>query len=148
MVVSFPGEWVAPFPYAPIGDAAGGQMRKRRNIRKTESHQIWELQRPRLGNVSKCCTADVAIIRRVGQFADAHAIQDNPDDAFKIRHRQTSFADLAISPNFLAFCSPHSSTNASVPVAYAAVIETVDHLGEGQYPREPTVYFSTAELFS
>jgi hypothetical protein len=36
--------------------------------------------------MSKRISADIAIIARVGKFADAYAVQYNPNDPVKYRH--------------------------------------------------------------
>ena len=60
---------------------------QRRDIRQSKPHQIWNLQGPRFRDVSEGISSHVAIIRRIRQFADAHAIQDNPEDSVvRIHH--------------------------------------------------------------
>jgi hypothetical protein len=61
-------------------------MGQRGNIRKAKSQKVWQEQRAGLRNVSKRGPAHVAIISGVGQFADADAVQDDPDDAFEWCH--------------------------------------------------------------
>ena len=69
-----------------LPEGAGGmsgrvKMRERLYVREAEAHEIRQMQRARARDVAQRVAADVAVVGRVRQLADAHAIEDDPDDA-------------------------------------------------------------------
>src|SRR4029077_14148644 len=63
-------------------------MFQRRDVRQTQSHQVWDFQRARFRNMPKCVAARVAIVRRGRKFPDSHAIQHDPENSFEFFHRR------------------------------------------------------------
>jgi hypothetical protein len=58
---------------------------KRFDVREAQAHQIGEMQRAQAGDVSERVAAYVAVVGGVGEFADADAIEDDPDYVCEIR---------------------------------------------------------------
>ena len=56
-------------------------MRERRDIGKAEPHQVGQRERPKLRDVPERVAPDIAIFGGVGQFANAHAIEHDPNDS-------------------------------------------------------------------
>ena len=81
VVVSLPGETVTPLPYAAGGTRGRREMVERLDIGEAEADQIRNAQRTRARDVAERVAAHVAVVRGVGQFADADAIEHDPDDA-------------------------------------------------------------------
>ena len=86
MVVSLPGERVAPFPKAAVGASGGVKVFQRRDVGEAHSNQIRNLSGAGLRDVAERVAADVAVVGGVGQRADADAVEDDPDDAFEWWH--------------------------------------------------------------
>ena len=53
-------------------------------LRKPKFLQRRQSQRTRFRDVTQRVAADVAVVRRVGQLANAHAVENNPNHAFEI----------------------------------------------------------------
>ncbi len=60
-------------------------MCERLDIREAEAHEIRQLQRARARDVAQRVAAHVAVIGGIGQLADAHAIEHDPDHPVKMR---------------------------------------------------------------
>jgi hypothetical protein len=61
-------------------------LSERRDVPEAKFLQRRQSQGTRFRNMPKRVAANVAIIRRVRQLTDAHAVENNPDNAFKTRH--------------------------------------------------------------
>ena len=62
------------------------EMSERSNIGEPQFYQRRYVQGSRLGNVAEGIAADVAVGSSVREFADADAVEDNPDYASEIWH--------------------------------------------------------------
>jgi hypothetical protein len=60
-------------------------VRERLDIGEAEANEIRNFERARASDVAQGVATDVAIGGSVRQFADAHAIEHNPDYAVKMR---------------------------------------------------------------
>jgi hypothetical protein len=60
-------------------------------------------QWPRFGNVAKRVAANILVGGGIGEFADAHAIQNNPKHALESRHNWTPPASFAETLSQRAF---------------------------------------------
>ena len=69
MVVSFPGEARAQRP----------------DICESDPAQIRKLQFSLLGNITESVASRVAVLPGVGHFADANAVEDDPDNTLESR---------------------------------------------------------------
>jgi hypothetical protein len=58
-------------------------MRERGDVGKTETNEIWDLQRAGASNVAESVAAGVAVVGGVRQRAKADRIEHNPDDAIE-----------------------------------------------------------------
>jgi len=61
---------------------------ERRNFSKTQPDQIWQRHGPRFRDVPESVATGVVVLRGIGQRANSHAIQHNPEDSSKRRHGQ------------------------------------------------------------
>src|SRR5882762_3034735 len=61
-------------------------MLQRRDVRQSEAHQIRDLQRPRFSDMSKRVPAHVAILRRIRELSNPHAIQHDPENSLEFPH--------------------------------------------------------------
>jgi hypothetical protein len=61
-------------------------MRERRDIRQAQAHKIIEMQRPRFRDVSERASSHVAVIGGIGQRADPHAVEHDPNNAIEWVH--------------------------------------------------------------
>ena len=59
-------------------------MPQRFDVRKSQADQIRKIERTRSSHVAKRVASHVAVVSRVGEFADSNAIQDDPDYPFKM----------------------------------------------------------------
>ena len=75
------------FAVAALRTRRRRQVIERGDIRKSEAHKVRQRQRARFSDVAERVAAHVVVIRGVGQRADPHAVQHNPDDSFERRHR-------------------------------------------------------------
>ncbi len=64
----------------------GRNVSQRRDVPETKFLQRRQAQRTGFGDVAKRVAADVTVISRIRQFADADAIQNDPNDAFEAGH--------------------------------------------------------------
>ena len=64
-------------------------MIERLDVREAQAHEIRKVQRARTGDVPQRVASHVAVVGGVGQFADADAIEHDPDDAVKARLSRT-----------------------------------------------------------
>ena len=71
-------------------------MLKRSNVGEAEAHEIREAQRSRARDVAERVAADVAVFGGVRQFADADAVENDPNDAVECGHNITSALRRAI----------------------------------------------------
>jgi hypothetical protein len=62
------------------------KMVERFDIADTEADEIRKFQGARSRDVPQRVTANVAVIRCVRQLAYSHAIEDDPNNAFEVRH--------------------------------------------------------------
>jgi len=60
-----------------------GEMSERLDVGEAEAHQIRKLKHARTGNVTDGIAPYIAVIARVGEFADADTIENNPDDSLE-----------------------------------------------------------------
>ena len=84
---SLPGDASAMRPNAPRGDRLGGDPRERRRRAPRPSERSVGTRSGTLrGDVAERVAALVAVRARVGQLADADAVEDDDDDALRRRH--------------------------------------------------------------
>ena len=76
--------------FAEGAERCGGglQISERSNIREAETQEIRDFQRARFGDMPQRAAADVAVIRRVRQFADSDAIEHDPNNSLKRGHHE------------------------------------------------------------
>src|SRR6266705_1201027 len=74
------------FPVCSQRRRGRGHVSQRRDIRESQAHEIRYIQRPRLRDMPKRGPSGVAVIGCIREFADSHAVQNNPDDSFKFSH--------------------------------------------------------------
>jgi hypothetical protein len=73
-------------------------MVERLDVREAQAHEIRKVQRPRSRDVSECVAAHFTVLNGVGEFADANAIEDNPDYPSEARNalpRWSLLSDLS-----------------------------------------------------
>jgi hypothetical protein len=73
-----------------------GQMRERRNVPQAQLHQVWQAQGARLRNVAERTSPYVSVLIRIGQLANADAVQHHPNHAIKPRHGRTPWLPSAL----------------------------------------------------
>ena len=72
------------------------EMVERFDIREAEADEIRQMQRARAGDVSERVAAYVAVVGGVREFADADAIEDDPDYAREVR---SALPHLSLPPD-------------------------------------------------
>ena len=65
------------------GSVGGGDAGERLDVAEAEARQVGQLDAANARDVAQRVAAGVAILRGIGHFADAYAIEDDPDDAGK-----------------------------------------------------------------
>src|SRR5580692_6179001 len=60
------------------------EMREWFDVGEADGNEIWYVQRARARDVADGVAADVTVLRGVRQFADAHAIENDPNDAIEL----------------------------------------------------------------
>jgi hypothetical protein len=80
----FPGRRQTAFSISACWLFHSRQARQRLNTRQAHARQIRQFYFSPVANVSQRVAAFVAIIAGVGHGANAHTIENNPDDAVKV----------------------------------------------------------------
>ena len=83
VVVSLPGECVAPLPKQPSGACGGVRCASGAIFASPRRTRFGSASGTRFGDVPERVAADVAVFGGVGQRADPHAIEHDPDDSRK-----------------------------------------------------------------
>src|SRR5262249_2414777 len=110
------------FPMAGCGVFAGGRQRgfavgcegrwgwlesgERLDVRQAQAAQMGQLQSTAAGDVAQCVAAFIAVSFRVGHFADAYTVEDDPDDAAE-RHTSSVTRGKPQDCSWDAITPPH-----------------------------------------
>jgi hypothetical protein len=71
----------------PYGVRGGREVIEGFDVREAEAHKIRQLERTRTGNMSKRVSPDVAVVGCIREFANADAVENNPDNALESQLR-------------------------------------------------------------